>query len=223
MEELALEKNIKNRDKVKVGCNLGWGIKQAGKILFRCLMGPEESPYGAMKEYTLVSFANINAVLRGEVKKFCGSNASRIPKMDKYIEACKIQKEMRVFRGTCRKALGQYQNLSTEELVGKTITDKAYMSTSKNYSTAFSFSKGVILVIDAKAGSSICPLTTLSNVPSEREYLIGRDESLQIHKAQMERNTLLLFCTLEANQKPKNHDIEESRTQARNLSFSKKL
>lgn len=35
------------------------------------------------------------------------------------------------------------------------------------------------MVIDAKAGANICSLGRLSHIPSEREYLVGRNEEIQ--------------------------------------------
>lgn len=154
-----------------------------------------EAELNAVFDYTTSSYLQINSALRDD-KKLNKHNQSVVTNIDSAMETS-VLPEQTLYRGTDYGLFGiekEGRSQSSIEkllksMVGTSFSDKAYVSTTKDESTARSFSgRGsggsngrVILEIKADEGSHGIDIGTNSNFgESESEVLLPRDSSFVI-------------------------------------------
>ncbi|GKX29376.1 hypothetical protein SH1V18_18560 [Vallitalea longa] len=104
---------------------------------------------------------------------------------------------MIVYRGTSTDALGILKGTSPEDLVGKTITEKAFMSTSTNsYVANGTFSGNMIMTIKAPKGSKGLAVSAISQYSNESEVLFQCGQKMIISDAKFEDNLLNIVVRL---------------------------
>ncbi len=133
----------------------------------------------AIKDYTGSAYVNINSVLRGHQSSFEGDNYEKAKNIHKALANSEIPCDCKVYRGASINALGIYKNASDEELVGKIITDKGFMSTSMNRDKSFSGDvKMEISVPSGAHGAYVGYVGTYGHL--EEEVLFDAGQRLQI-------------------------------------------
>ena len=140
-------------------------------------------------------YENINAVLRGVELYFEGGNQKIMEDLSLAMNKASIPEAIRVYRGTSIEALGPSKYLPPAELVGKIITEKAFMSTSMIKDSAFNY-KNLILYIDVPAGTKGAFIGNISNLPSEVEVLLNREQDMIIKKAYKDNGQLILIVEI---------------------------
>ena len=85
----------------------------------------------AITDYTGNNYyKNINGVLRGSQSKYDSGNKERAINIHSALSKSQIPCDCIVYRGAPLASLGEYKNFSNEELVGHTIVEPGFMSTS---------------------------------------------------------------------------------------------
>lgn len=110
-------------------------VKQTGQQWANNLSQAEAM---AVRDYTGTHYLNINNVLRGIESDFAYGNENRSILIHNALQNAQMPCDCTVYRGASARALGEYQNLSDEQLIGLTIMDDGFMSTSLNPNDAFS-------------------------------------------------------------------------------------
>lgn len=140
--------------------------------------GLSESERSALRDYTGNEYQNINSSLRGQTA-FDTGNAERACSIHNALSNASIPQACTVYRGTSPAALGEYQNLSDEDLIGCQITEDGFMSTSLNQSS--SFGGAVQLEISVPAGAHGAYVGYLSQYGhNESEVLFDAGQILEI-------------------------------------------
>jgi hypothetical protein len=68
--------------------------------------------------------------LRGYTKEYEGENGNHVEWLSQALSKTPVPEDITVFRGVSKDALGGLQSLPPEQLIGKIIGDKGFMSTS---------------------------------------------------------------------------------------------
>ena len=123
-------------------------VKEAGSSWANKL---DPSAIAAVRSYTGTAYANINATLRGIEQRFDDGNDICAITLHQSLGKAELPCDCTVYRGTSNKALGALRFLPDSMIVGKTIMDEGFMSTSLNPSDAFG--GDILLEIDAPSGS----------------------------------------------------------------------
>jgi hypothetical protein len=157
-----------------------WGVSNYKN--WRIGLLPEEKE--AIKNYSN-SFELINFVLRYDIKE----NRARllldeIGVITRALKKAEVPEPILVFRGTTKDALGRIAHLHPEELIGKTFTEKAFMSTSllplKRFVDPV---RGLHMVIKVPKGANGAHIGPLSNFPFEEEILFPPGQKMIIKEA----------------------------------------
>lgn len=160
----------------------------------------------AIFTYTTSKYESINGKLRGG-SGMTQSEEGIVGSMDTAIRRSKLSQDTILYRGTSPEALGiqkDIRKMNTSEvknLVGKTLVDAAYTSTTKNKKVAQNFSgRGehsgkVSIVIAAKKGRSALNVGSNSNFgDKEQEVILPRNAKIKITKARRERGNLTIYA-----------------------------
>lgn len=151
-------------------------IKLEGKAWSEGLSNEEKS---AIRDYTGTSYLNINAVLRGVENDFSQGNHERAVHIHQALQRSCIPHECTVYRGASLSALGDFQSLSDEQLVGNILIDRGFMSTSLNSGDAFG--GDVRLEITVPQGAQGAYVGYLSQCGHyESEVLFDRRQRMEI-------------------------------------------
>lgn len=152
-------------------------VKEAGKNWSDELNDDE---YDAVKDYTGNRFhENINSVLRGVQSEFDPGNEERAIHIHNALSKSHIPCDCTVYRGASSKCLGEYMNLSNEELVGHIIYDFGFMSTSINKGDEFGGE--IKLVINVPKGAHGAYVGYLSQAGHyESEVLFDAKQVMEI-------------------------------------------
>lgn len=151
-------------------------VRQTGKAWSDALSQSEAT---AVHAYTGTAYNNINAVLRGKAGTFNEGNREIASNIHSALSRSCIPEDCTVYRGASREALGAYQNLPDEALVGKLIGDKGFMSTSLNPGDAFGGE--VRLEISVPAGAKGAYVGYISQCQHyESEVLFDRGQMMRI-------------------------------------------
>lgn len=142
----------------------------------------------AITKYTGSAYGNINAVLRGYDSTFIGNNAKYAEDLANALNKSSIPENIRLYRGTSKDMLGALKNTPVDELVGKGISDKGFLSTS--LIPEGQFSGNLVLKIDAPSGTKGAFIGDLSVLPTEVEVLLQKGQNMLIKEA-TERNGVL--------------------------------
>ena len=102
----------------------------------------------------------------------------------RFVGGSPLQKDMVLYRGTSKDGLGELKNLKPEEMIGKTFTESAYMSTSMKPNIGSDFSDGVTLTINAPKGTSGLNVSKFSTY-SEAEILLNAGQKMKITNAKI--------------------------------------
>ena len=123
-------------------------IKQCGEQWSKNL---SEKELSAVRDYTGTAYIGINAALRGIEKEMHPANAECANTLHRVLKQTSLPEDCIVYRGTSSKALGVARVLPDSMLVGRTFTDRGFMSTSLYEKDAFGGE--ILLEIEAKKGS----------------------------------------------------------------------
>lgn len=101
-----------------------------------------------------------------------------------------LSKDMTLYRGTSTETLGALQDLSVDELVGKTFTEQGFMSTSTNSAVAEGFSGNMQMTIEAAEGAQALNISSISQYATEEEVLFNAGQEMLITSAEVENGIL---------------------------------
>jgi hypothetical protein len=130
----------------------------------------------AIKQYTM-SARSVNAVLRGIDKNFELRIKHQIEWIDSGLKKS-VLPEMLLFRGSGHRFLGELAGKNPAELIGKTIQEKGYLSTSLYPQEHFI--EGVQTIIKVPEGIHGGYLGELSVFRKEAEVLLERGHKMKI-------------------------------------------
>lgn len=134
--------------------------------------------YLSLLEYTQSAYVNINAVLRGKSAEFEGDNEKHCKSLHEALNKSIIDRNIIVYRGMSRAALGPYASLNPKQLVGKVIKDKGFMSTT--LLTNAIPNDDIVLTIKVPNGTSGAPVSIISSHKSETEVLLNKGQQMVI-------------------------------------------
>lgn len=101
-----------------------------------------------------------------------------------------LLQDMTLYRGTSTEALGALQDLSVDELVGKTFTEQGFMSTSTNSVVAEGFSGNMQMTIEAAEGAQALNISSISQYVTEEEVLFNAGQEMLIISAEVKNGIL---------------------------------
>lgn len=173
------------------GYSTGTATTTSGRIVYS-VNDLSEDEKAAVTIYTGNDYRNINASLRGQ-DTATAQNVQVIDTLTSALQDSQLSENMTLYRGTTIQALGsELMNLSPEELVGESFTERAFMSTSIRRSTArdfvlnYNYASGpMFMTIDARAGDHALDVSSISLVRDESEVLFNRDTSFTITRAEV--------------------------------------
>ena len=152
-----------------------WGIDEYST--WKSGLSAEET--SALTAYTGDDcYQNINAVLRGAESQYNGNNEQIVQQLSQALSKSSVPKNVTLFRGASKIMLGKYIDLPPEQLIGKVISDKAFMSTSLVGDGAFD--ADLTLVIETPEGSRGADIGNLSCYPNEAEVLLNKGQQMVI-------------------------------------------
>ncbi len=158
----------------------------------------------AIGGYTQDDYAGINGYLRGgrrdvQYQEFYSAWKKQIRDIDKAIDRYVNEEPFKTYRFVDNDVLGIYKlDISDiENWVGKTITDKAYMSTTLNPATFENNADEFVMHIDVPKGKGIGAwvneLSIYENI--EYEYLLRRNTTVKINHAKLDDNHVVhIYC-----------------------------
>lgn len=156
--------------------------------------------------YTTSKYTSINGKLR-KGKALNASEKNTVANLDNAMKKSKLSKDTTLYRGTSPEGLGINKNIremsaaDVKSLIGKTIKDSSYTSTSKNQKAADNFSgrgdyKGnVKIVITAKKGRKALDVGNNSNFGDrEQEVILPRGANIKITGARRMLGNLTVYA-----------------------------
>lgn len=144
-----------------------------------------QSEHTALKDYTVTSYRNINAVLRGIESDYNPGNQQRATQIHNALSRSVISKPCILYRGASLNSLGEYANLSDSDLIGNIISDAGFMSTCLDESDITRDDiKYEISVPPGTHGAYLGYLSQISH--GESEVLLDAGQRLQITSIQRE-------------------------------------
>lgn len=158
----------------------------------------------AIGGYTQDDYAGINGYLRGgrrdvQYQEFHSAWKKQIGDIDKAIDRYVNEEPFKTYRFVDNDVLGIYKlDISAiENWAGKTITDKAYMSTTLNPATFENNADEFVMHIDVPKGKGIGAwvneLSSYENI--EYEYLLRRNTTVKINHAKLDDNHVVhIYC-----------------------------
>lgn len=142
----------------------------------------------AINDYTKEGpqhYRNINAVLRGKESSFEPGNQERFEAIHSALSSASTPCDLTVYRGGGNAILGVLQNTKDEDLVGQFFSDKGFVSTSMERSSAFF--NDVLLEIHLPAGSHAANIESLSAAGKyEHEVLMDCGQLFQVERVYRE-------------------------------------
>lgn len=174
------------------GINSGTGSRPTSRRVVHSVNDLSKDEKAAVTIYTGDDYKNINDSLRGK-DTATPQNAQVINTLTNALQESELSENMTLYRGTSITALGsELMNLSPEELVGESFTERGFTSTSTDdymaryFATNYNYnSRPMIMTIDARAGDHALNVTPISQHPSEQEILFNRDTSFTITRAEV--------------------------------------
>lgn len=158
----------------------------------------------AIGGYTQDDYAGINGYLRGgrrdvQYQEFHSAWKKQIGDIDKAIDRYVNEEPFKTYRFVDNDVLGIYKlDISDiENWAGKTITDKAYMSTTLNPATFENNADEFVMHIDVPKGKGIGAwvneLSSYANI--EYEYLLRRNTTVKINHAKLDdKHVVHIYC-----------------------------
>lgn len=135
----------------------------------------------AIKDYTREEpnyYKNINKKLRGKTLFFDEGNRDRATLIHNALQKAEVPIPCTVYRGGPPDILGKYKNMTDDELVGKVLLDKGFMSTSTVKGSEFGGS--VKLEIHVPAGAKGAYLSNGISVIGQGEHEMLFDKGCRI-------------------------------------------
>ena len=130
-------------------------------------------------------YRNINAVLRGKESSFEPGNLERAQEIHAALSNASTPCDLTVYRGGGNAILGAVQNTSDDNLVGQFFSDKGFVSTSMERSSAFF--NDVLLEIHLPAGSHAANIESLSAAGKyEHEVLLDCGQIFRVERVYRE-------------------------------------
>lgn len=159
---------------------LQWGTQNFRQWKNRLL--PEEKE--ALKSYTKDNEL-LNYVAREGVNEIYAQPLQReIALITSALKEAEVPETILAFRGTTKMALGEFAHLTPEELIGKTIIEKGFLSTSLYPRKHFiDLENGLHMVIIVPKGTKGAYLGSLSKYPLEGEVLFPPRYKMIIREA----------------------------------------
>lgn len=158
----------------------------------------------AIGGYTQDDYAGINGYLRGgrrdaQYQEFHSAWKKQIGDIDKAIDRYVNEEPFKTYRFVDNDVLGIYK-LDISDIknwAGKTITDKAYMSTTLNPATFENNADEFVMHIDVPKGKGIGAwineLSSYENI--EYEYLLRRNTTVKINHAKLDdKHVVHIYC-----------------------------
>ena len=146
----------------------------------------------ALVKYSGFDYRNINNSLRG-LDILTSDNQLTVKTIESVLDNASLPKDMILYRGTSTDALGPLKNLSPDELVGKTIVEPGFMSTSTEKIIAEgTFVGNMQMTIKASKGSQGLDISSISQYASEAEVLFQAGQIMEIQSAEIMNGVLHL-------------------------------
>lgn len=145
----------------------------------------------AIKQYTGYSYSGVNSYLRGDERFETEDIKEIIKNVDSAMKKAIMNEDVLVFRGDDMKGLQGLINVegrrgswyekgkNLDSLLGETVVNKSYMSTSMN-EVLPQYRQGVVYHINVPKGANAADISNLSKQESEREVLINRNQEFEI-------------------------------------------
>jgi hypothetical protein len=152
-----------------------------GKFMYKSWINNlSKEELSALKKYTgEVFYSNINDTLRG-FSSFTHNNEKYCDLITSALSKASTPEDIIVFRGTSKMMLGALKNLPADQLVGKIIQDKAFMSTSLMEGEVYD--SNLILIMNIPKGTQGAYIGSLSFLHGEFEFLLNRGYRMLIQK-----------------------------------------
>ena len=142
-----------------------------------------QEEFSSLQDYTREVpnyYKNINSKLRGRSFFWESGNRERVERMHDALQRSEVPCDCTVYRGASLDALGKFKNLSDEELIGKNLQDKGFMSTSTAKGAQFPGEIKLEIAVPKGAhgaylgnGISVCG-------DSEKELLFDRGSRMKV-------------------------------------------
>lgn len=141
----------------------------------------------AIRSYTGIAYANINATLRGLNSQFHPGNYECAQKIHQALLGASIPCACTVYRGVSSKALGMLRMLPDTMLAGRIIRDRGFLSTSLDRNSAFG--GDILLEIEVPKGAHGAYVGDISSVGHyESEVLFDAGQKMRIVKVRRDEN-----------------------------------
>lgn len=160
----------------------------------------------AIIDYTGPGYKRVNKALRAQDMSQLDEKHSIIHKnLTNALEKSQLKEDMTVYRGTTVAALGglaKYIRMEEpEELVGKVLTERAFMSTTtdKSVATGTYLSEGaIILNIKAPQGTKALDVSGESQFKDEKEMLFQSGQRMVVERVKQEDGIFNLYVTIDS-------------------------
>ena len=168
-----------------------------GGILGGILSGVQFKILDAIKKYSGSAYKNINNSLR-QLDTLDEANVTNVKYLHKGLQNQSLPEDMILYRGASTDALGSLKNISPDQLVGKEIIEKGFMSTSTLSSVANdTFSGNMQMIINAPKGAHGMDITGISIFgASESEVLFDYGQKMIITAAKQIDDVLKLIVDI---------------------------
>ena len=150
----------------------------------------------ALIKYTGDDYVNINNSLRG-IETLTPENQATVEVMKSALDNSALPQDMTLYRGTSTETLGSLQNLSVDELVGKTFMEQGFMSTSTSNVVAEDFSVNMQMTIEALKGAQALDISSISQYTTEAEVLFNAGQEMLITSAELKNGILHITVVIE--------------------------
>lgn len=155
--------------------------------------------YRALYRYCAKEHKNINGVLKGTDSNNSNEVLMMIKTITNAIMRTEVPQNVVVYRGSDKKSLG-IENCELNELEGRIIEEKGFMSTSLVEKVAMKHVKkhdgGILLKVKASKGAKAGYLGNISEY-MEAELLFNKNQKMIIEKAtKKDDNLIVLECKL---------------------------
>ncbi len=180
-------------NQVRMADNIGG---EGGTKTFRNVSELSNEQIEALIKYTGDDYVNINNSLRG-LDTLSPENQATVEAMKSALDNSALPQDMTLYRGTSTEALGSLQNLSVDELVGKTFTEQGFMSTSTSNVIAEGFSGNMKMTIEASKGAQALDISSISQYTTEAEVLFNAGQEMLITSAEVSDGILNITVIIE--------------------------
>lgn len=174
-------------------------ILEAHKLAFphykRWLDNFSKEEYSAFFNYCYKGDQSINEYLTGKTNFCSKEDALRIETISQSLNKSFVPSNIIVYKGKKISDLNELLESSKENIIGKVIIEKGFMSTSMVESVARRHEKGLLLKIMVPKGAIAGYVGTISEY-LEAEILFDKNQKLLIKDVINTENTKILECEL---------------------------